>query len=1175
MKKETLLLVLFGLIYGYSEIYSQNYGPELFINGNFGTFNDGVTGINTTVPLYPTVVAVAANASWADYIFQPPTQVFVNNGTTLQNISINPAVTIAPPLTSSQTGYTFGMNEPSYSTLYQFENGSGTNSGVQIPMAPLNDYYVIATSTQGMYNAPTVSSASWPIVYDKYETNPAHPSNYFLIVHTGKNTAHIFYTQKIKMKRGNVYRMSADLCRLNITGSPPSIGFKFLAATGNDAADITTLGSTAATYSTGNMTQGAGTWGTYTYDYHATCSGGTTIGNPADSVMIWVAFANVASGNGNNIALDNLSFKEVLFETIMSVSGTSAPFTVTLTPNYDTQAVAGGYTFAWLYGGTPPTTPGATVVNGTVTTTYGNITASINATTHVLTLTGVTDMRQVNGFYYTFTGSGGSATCTALSPPIDITPPGGGGGGTVTTPPKIIANPDRVQAVPGSVNMPYNIITGYDARLGSTTTGMDCNNDTINGVYVCSPTLLQVLNFTITAAGHGINASSAGTFTPGIPVVLNDSVGNLLGVLNIDNAGDLTFTMSPTYPTPGQGGLSTFTFSYTAINTATGATASALVTIVMTVLEYIAEATCAGYPVRIVFTVPQFLPNDFYYTLTEAQSLGLVSGNPGYPDGSGTGGVNVSPPLSFPTASTADPSMVYVNDAVATRYYLVDFTYIQAGESTQISETGSLPFGANGIREVHVARTNNYHDGGKIIFEFIERIPGMHSYQLRKKEINANPSYADPGYQGAAFPQDPILQKAVVNVCSATAIWVGQSSTQWKDPNNWSTEGIGTDFPVCCSDVFIPSPEQVIYADTVGATPVIQTIANYPILQTGDACRDIIFKMGASVGKIQNLTYRAAYVEYTPPEIAPSSPQTLQSIDNSSGKWTMISVPLKYVYSADFQPDANWGANAFTDIKSYMSYFDLSYATNGITNPDGVSGTSLGSFSRPFANLKEPLPAGFGFASRPVVITDAAGNPTGSVFVETDSCKTQPYTFYFPRYINFGDAKLFEIPNTTFGPSNMATGLYDEAQYAYHYTDNGEWVTAQTAPDSRYYPFTFDGMRGVQAIKNYDTIPMPYEVYAQYPWASTFYLDHDTVAYVLTARGTTAGAAGQWTTYLKSTTPAASWPPAAGVDGAVYNYQHATVTYFPDSLGTSPVTGLSMLIRFRDETVASVLFMRK
>ena len=106
MKRETLLLALLGLIYGYSEIYAQNYGPELFINGNFGTTVDGVTGINgsnsygNNLPLYPTVAAVAANASWADYIFQPPTQVFVNNGTMLQNISINPAVTIAPPLTS-------------------------------------------------------------------------------------------------------------------------------------------------------------------------------------------------------------------------------------------------------------------------------------------------------------------------------------------------------------------------------------------------------------------------------------------------------------------------------------------------------------------------------------------------------------------------------------------------------------------------------------------------------------------------------------------------------------------------------------------------------------------------------------------------------------------------------------------------------------------------------------------------------------------------------------------------------------------------------------------------------------------------------------------------------------------------------------------------------------------
>jgi len=76
------------------------------------------------------------------------------------------------------------------------------------------------------------------------------------------------------------------------------------------------------------------------------------------------------------------------------------------------------------------------------------------------------------------------------------------------------------------------------------------------------------------------------------------------------------------------------------------------------------------------------------------------------------------------------------------------------------------------------------------------------------------------------------------------------------------------------------------------------------------------------------------------------------------------------------------------------------------------------------------LTDGFGFASN-VVLT---GNG-GTTF-------TRDSTFYFPRFMPYGNAKYFQ---------DLATHLR-EVLYKYHYTDNGEWVNSH--PNPAFNPFT-------------------------------------------------------------------------------------------------------------------------
>ena len=1013
MKIKTLLLALLGLIYGYNEIYAQNYGPELLTNYNFGTTNDGVTGVNTT-NLYPTITSPNLNMVYS----QPPNRAYVNN-TTLnstspapQSISINPQVTVAPPLSSSQTYYKFGFSEPTYSNFYSFLKSDGSNSAVQIPMAPGVGYYVIATSTNGMFSLPTSTSGTWFTIYDKYETNIANPTNYFLIFNSDATVNKPFYMQKVTaVTPGHVYRMSADYVRLNASASPPNFGFLVMPATGNDATDITNLQQNQNLIaSTGNIQDKTGQWLTLAFDYVVPCT--ATNG-------IWIAFANEDHGqNGNNLAMDNLSVKEILAQTTMSVANNCS--SITLTAVIGLQSTS-GYTFAWYHNGTLISgQTGQTLTIPTTPAGYGG------------------------NYYYTVTHTG-NTTCHLTSASITVSEINVAN--CNTTPPPICPVNDRIQAVPGSVNSPFNILEN------------DCN--AACGGVTCDSTNLRVLNFTIPGIGSGYGLSGGGPYSPGTPIVVADSVGNTVGVLTIDNKGNLTFQSAAGYQSATNGGfLNQVHFNYTAVDTQTGATASTYVDIVLTQLAYTTTASCAGFPVRIEFDVPQFLPEDFTYTSDYATYLGVSSSIPiPYPTYFNSSVTPIpyqnyfftSPkPSTVPQPTTTLPAndyfAGYVNDIVATRFYLVDGnTYASISDETLLNDlTNNI---ATNIRRIDVVRTNDPDNGGKIIFEFIENTSGTHSYQLRKKQIGYPTQYALPGYIGTMV-EDPILHKVLVEVCPKTATWGGVSSNLWQDANNWISHGLGTACVTWCTDVTIPGPESVLIDSTGNATVTI--LKNFPALTQGDACKDIVFNMGASVGGIQNLIYRAAYVEYQPPMI-----QNYGYTD----KWTMITVPLKYVYSADFQPDTGWGADAFTDIKSYMSYFDMAYSNNVTPNPDGVTGTYIGSFSRPFADLKQKLQAGLGFASN-VVLT---GNG-GTTFTETSISGRGNSTFYFPRYKIYGDAKSFEA-----GPfESSSLFMLQEAQYAYHWSDNGEWIYTHPT-NSNYNSFTFAEQRGSVGVKTYDS----------------------------------------------------------------------------------------------------------
>ncbi|MDR2963066.1 MAG: hypothetical protein LBU90_05490 [Bacteroidales bacterium] len=1040
---------------------AQEYGPELLKYSTFGTSKDGITAYNDptvpgSAPLYPT----CSNQTGR---YQPATSAYVNlywndPNAKSQGISINPAVTVAPPIASYNTPLTFGFtatyprtaNYTFSETIDSWGDVTKGYTGTQIPAQPDMGGYVLATSTAGMYGLPSLTPATWYTIYDRYETNTTAPSNYFMITKTNGSNQLVLYFDSVRVVPGSIYRMSVDVARLTQLQKdvPPGVGFYL------QESNSTISYGTNEFYDTQverRIDSTGGVWHTYYFDYVVPCS-------TSSSVLLYVAYVASMGSQNNDLALDNFSFKQVIPRAVFS----SDNDTLNAVLDLDYGNKAHHYTFTWYEEGN--NTP---IDQGSVPYTLKatDITASYHYT--------LKDSIAYSPPGYGWRNVSVNTSCPCKSPDYNDTPP-----------PAMLANDDRIDYLRDSLYMkPYNVLANDDSNISD-----EAEPDVSD---------LRVYSFSI-VSGLGIDPS-VGVYYPGQKVVIIDNNQKEVGVLSIQATGDLSFVGDPSYPAYGKGGIANFELKYKATDTITNMSDTATIDIVLTRITHTAVTSCAGYPVRLVFDVPQFLANDFIYTYSSLQPSNIKYPPTGTYKGSAIT-INSGDVIKYPTVPDASTlygvnSTWYMNDYVASHYYIVDGNDYDT-QIDDISTSGNLQYGSASMVQtlrIDVVRTDNPVDGGKIIFEFLEKNGGTHSYQLRKKGILNRPQVNIPPYLGDET-EDPILATAQVLVCPGIATWNGSSSTLWKDPNNWSPDGISASYPTWCTDVVIPSGVMQNLSAVSNDSGIVTydtttvTIANFPILQPNDACNDIVFESGASVGAIQNLTYHAAYVEYKPPRFG----------NSSTNKWTALSAPLKYMYSADYHPDMNWdNTSALSEIESYMSYFDLGYSATGtLANPDGETGAVFGSFSKLFAALQEPLHAGQGFISN-IVLTGGGG----TVFANSQSRGQGDSTFFFPRIYTastaYGDRKLMDGLGVPYD-STIAKS-YVEAPYAYHYKSTGEWIT-DSVLSAKYAPFTL--YRGSMQKANISQ------------WNAD-YTTTDSVAYVLTTPGSTTQEA-VWTPYYKS-----------------------------------------------------------
>ena len=946
MKTKAFFLILIMCSISFTG-YTQIFGNELLTTGNFGTTADGK---NTTKNIYPG--PYQQNSAIGIY-YQPATKVFFNNQ--LTDIAINPGVTVAPPLNDNQTSYAWGCTEPwdtQYFSFPIYNSGTGTytNSWMQIPMAPNNGNYLIATSTNGMYQPPTLEMAPtpWYLVYDKYETNQASPTNYFMIVNADQDNKKIFYKQLVPVTAGKVYRMNADLCRLNSGASSPNISFVISPYNAGDpnGENLTTV---QEVFESGDVPDDKGKWHTYSFDYIAPCG--------ADQV--WIAFRNVQTAtNGNDLALDNLSFKEMKPQ--VSVAN-NCPVELTVSvPGAQNPA---NYRYEWYLkdGSSNPVGIGSTFIPDEVGIYYAKI-------------------------YYQ-DANVNTSSCGFNSDEITVVYLNGCYQGYIPQP-----QPDSYHASLG-VTLEENVMINSDYNSEGTYpkygtqpdfklyTGENSIDPDISVISFTTYATLAIRDNEFASNTYGYVAGTPQNGTPhaaGNQAIIYDPNGTEVGVVSIAANGDLTFTTINNYDPLAPGAFTSVPLAYTVLEE-NGGTAWTKVDIDLVELSVTTWAYCPGFPVTVQFTSPNFDTN----TATDLEIM----------------------QQHYIVNNSNSSEIIYYNAQTAQ-----DFGFIRFGGGNQ---------------------------GGNLSITFISNAVGMATYSFYKKQPQAAPNPTT----------DDLLATFNVTISPSEAAWsLVPSDSNWNNEANWTTPG-GTGYPIWCTDVVIPG------------TPTIFPELIVPTTNDNNACRDIIFKSGASVGKIQNLIYRAAYVEHTPAEV----------------EWTMVSAPLKYIYSADFQSDPSWNAStAFDPIKSYMSFFDLKYLNNGQVNPDGIAGTAFGSFSLPFRDLKQSLYAGFGFGLD-VIPGSSGGNGTNDVYKGT---------FHFPRFNPLGNAKEMETAGTSF----------EEVEYKYHYMDNGEWIDSYpTNPAYNPFKFTDSGEPGRGGEKSTDdawvlfnTNPFSNQR-GDYPWATSRY----------------------------------------------------------------------------------------
>ena len=151
---------------------------------------------------------------------------------------------------------------------------------------------------------------------------------------------------------------------------------------------------------------------------------------------------------------------------------------------------------------------------------------------------------------------------------------------------------------------------------------------------------------------------------------------------------------------------------------------------------------------------------------------------------------------------------------------------------------------------------------------------------------------------------DPKLY--TLNSIGDVFLWTGAYGAQndniaWSEPGNWlrfypeenRTEE-ATTYPNECNDVYIPG----------------KGVTHYPMITSGDACRNIYFFQGGQIKNPQNLEYTRAFVEYNFGQVDGTSQNVSENKtpiqqDHSSpslnrGQWYTIASPLKKTVTGDF-----------------------------------------------------------------------------------------------------------------------------------------------------------------------------------------------------------------------------------------------------------------------------------
>lgn len=962
--KKFLFVILIGLLSNHLIGHAQIFGPELLHTGNFGTTADGVNGdANTQEGRTNKVIFPSYNVSDIGSVYQPPTQVYYNNR--LQNIAINPGVTVGKALVTSSSSYTWGNSEGWYSNYYTLPRANiNQNSGKQAMMAPNNGNYLIVTSTNGMYMTPTMNfapGAQWDLVYDRYETNTASPSNYFMLVNADSDKNKVFYTQSVSAAQGtndgiipgHIYRMSADVIQINTVGIKPDIAF--------------VIGGTQV-FNTGAIST-PGEWQTFSFDYIVPCN----------STLVNVAFRNNASGgNGNDLALDNLSLKEIKPQiNISNDCGTNQGNILLASIPGILNSTTGRFTLNYQWYSYDTQTSTSTPI-GSPSTNNSYIPTQ-------------------DGTYFAeiyFSGSYAATPGTIINTQ---------GCGLSTDTISIEKMPDS-NCYQVAVPKPYpdiyqetaigDLITSNVMLSGTNYPGSkaDFNSEDHSYQQLLEGTpgpMISVINFVTYrdvddrgSLDSGVSGESGyaplgitGVNHPaGTQAFIYDGNNNPVGVISIASNGDLSFQTIPDYDPTANGAFKFVPVAYT-IRQANGGVAWTKVDIDLIEITSGYDTSCSCNQSSVYFNSVNFDTEIGDAEQVLAQHY-IVNNNTGVityavvPQGE-SGGGNILYYTFSPTTGITP-----INDGS------VDFEF-ELNPNVNWGEAG----------------------GGTQTISFYEPTSGSISYSFYKKEYWSNPIPAN----------DIFLMNTVVEIAPNQATWTtAAKDTHWDHSGNWLTQ-TGGGYPIWCTDVIITSPEEPVNPED--PEPEANNLYS-PVLLPGDACRDITFRPHATVGQVEQLIYRAAYVEHIP----------------TPGQWMMLSAPLKYIYNADWDTDPSWGGtNAFDPFKRYFSYFDLRYTGSG-ENPDGIAGSLTGNFSLPFANLKQKLTTGLGFGS---YVT--AGNNT--VYKDT---------LYFPRFIPFGNAKELEDQGVSLS----------EVTYQYHWSDNGEWINAGEGPTTGlldYDPFIIGG----------------------------------------------------------------------------------------------------------------------